>query len=352
MSTVTRQDAGPAWALPEFLDLDLGGTGIPGEGRDASSDVDGAGGLAPRSATRTVGGRRAVGSAGVPIPDTAAQIVVRRLPASARSYGAHEQHAGRFLLRREGGRTVVLHTFRVTEVDDDLGDAIAHDLIRPGLLPGDPCTAFEAVFVGVVASLHEDPAVAWRAFYANTIRALLRPPTRQGTGAVATFAPIYRLAAGLVVGHRVLDVGSCFGFFPLLLGRDPSLRVTGSDLLPGTAALASRMAADRGSSVRFEPLDITTRTPHRAGAFDTVTMLHVLEHLPARMNRLVLHELTRLAARRVVVAVPLERTPDPAYGHRQAFDADGLLALARGLRGWHARTATMRGGWLVLDRKD
>ena len=50
-----------------------------------------------------------------------------------------------------------------------------------------------------------------------------------------------------------------------------------------------------------------------------------------------------------VVAVPVEKRPDPVFGHVQVFDARSLLAL--GARtGRRCRTLQADGAWLVLDR--
>ena len=145
-------------------------------------------------------------------------------------------------------------------------------------------------------------------------------------------------------------MGSCFGFLPLLAAeRNPRLRVIGTDLVPATAALAGRIAGARGSRARFAAADLLA-LPAGDQAVDTVLAVHVLEHLPARMTAPALAQLCRVAARRVVVAVPLEEVPDPAFGHLQAFSLPGLARLGAGARGWSHTVRAADGGWLVLDR--
>jgi hypothetical protein len=80
-----------------------------------------------------------------------------------------------------------------------------------------------------------------------------------------------------------------------------------------------------------------------------VLAVHVLEHLPAEACHLALAQLCRVARRRVVIAVPLEETPDPTFGHRQAFDLPRLASIGDA-PGWSRAVYTSDGGWLVLDR--
>jgi SAM-dependent methyltransferase len=165
------------------------------------------------------------------------------------------------------------------EVSNELADHIAAELVPLGLVPDG--AAFERVFVDAVLSTQPDPDRAWAAFYANTMRRL-RHADGAGTGSVATFARIYERALSLVRGTTVLDVGSCFGFLPLLAAeRDPRLNVIGTDLVPAAAALAGRISRACGGRARFAAADLLA-LPAGDQAVDTVLAVHVLEHLPAR----------------------------------------------------------------------
>ena len=208
-------------------------------------------------------------------------------------------------------------------ISNELAGHIAAELGPLGLVPDGP--AFERVFVDTVQATHPDPVQAWNLFYGNTMRRLRRPDPG-GTGSVATFARIYDHVMSLIRGTTVLDVGSCFGFLPLLAAdRDPRLRVVGTDLVPSAVALAGRIARAQGSRARFAAADLLA-LPVADEAVDTVLAVHVLEHLPAEVSALALAQLRRVARHRVVVAVPLEEAPDPTFGHVQAFD---LARLAR-----------------------
>jgi SAM-dependent methyltransferase len=156
----------------------------------------------------------------------------------------------------------------------------------------------------------------------------------------------------LVCGTTVLDVGSCFGFLPLLAAeRDPRLRVIGTDLVPAAAVLAGHISRAHGSRTRFAAADLLT-LPVGDEAVDTVLAVHVLEHLPAEVSAVALEQMRRVARRRVVIAVPLEDVPNPTFGHVQAFDLPRLAWIGANseIPGWSQEVHAADGGWLVLDR--
>lgn len=233
-----------------------------------------------------------------------------------------------------------------SRISNELTDQIAAELAPLGLVPDAP--AFEQIFVDAVLAGHPDPVQAWTAFYANTLRRLRRPDP-SGTGSLATFARIYAHVLSLIRGTTVLDVGCCFGFLPLLVAeRSPWLRVIAADLVPAAAALASRICRTRGDRTRFLAADLLA-LPIADETVDTVLAIHVLEHLPAEACGPALAQLRRVARRRVVIAVPLEETPDPTFGHLQAFDLPRLAGTGD-VPGWSRAVHAADGGWLVLDR--
>jgi SAM-dependent methyltransferase len=231
-------------------------------------------------------------------------------------------------------------------ISNELADHIAAELVPLGLVPDG--STFEQIFVDTVLASHPDPMQAWAAFYGNTIRRLRRPDSC-GTDSLATFARIYAHVLSLIRGITVLDVGCCFGFLPLLVAeRYPQLRVVGTDLVPATAALASRISRARGGRSRFLAADLLA-LPVADEAVDTVLAVHVLEHLPPEACRPALTQLRRVARHRVVIAVPLEETPDPTFGHVQAFSLSRLASIGDAA-GWSRTVHAADGGWLVLDR--
>jgi hypothetical protein len=270
-------------------------------------------------------------------------------PVLAALDGLHTERTRSFLVFRQPSSSLVVHSISDGAVDNDIGQLVADELVRPGLVRGE--AAFERCFAGIVESTAPSPHAAWRRFYANTLRALRRrrddhPPR----GPIATFERIYEHAEQLARGRSLLDVGSCFAFFPMLLAATGEMRVTASDTNPATVALARRMAGEFDLPVAFAIADLTRQLPFEVASFDTVTALHVLEHLPADQSHVALERLCRVARRRVVTAVPLEESPDEVYGHRQAFDLDLLAALGSCVPGWRGHAHEHLGGWLVLDR--
>ena len=266
-----------------------------------------------------------------------------------RRTGPHLAHDDRstfctshFCTHRRGGVLHVAHGLRPDELSDDLAELLASELDDAGLLRGQP--EFEAVFTGVVQSVLDDGAgdAAWLRFYCNTLERL-----EHGT---AAFAPVHEHAASLVVGTELLDVGSCFGFFPLRMAS-VGLKVTATDLSKPTMALLERMCIPLRLPVRTLGCNATD-VPLADGAADTVTVLHLLEHLDEATAGAVLDEALRLARRRVIVAVPFEDVPRACYGHVQRFDVATLrgVADARRTLGVRASVHEFHGGWLILDR--
>ncbi|MDB5066395.1 MAG: Methyltransferase domain [Chloroflexi bacterium] len=236
-------------------------------------------------------------------------------------------------------------------VDNDLGDHLVSELGPLGLVVD--VRSFERAFVSVV--LRGAPTVdeAWARFYRNTLRGLrdLAPLKERMAGTIATFARIYRQVADLVLGASVVDVGSCFGFLPLLLcERSPDLTVVGVDISPPMVALAGQNASGRASRTRFVAAD-GARLPFGDATVGTVVAAHVLEHLPASRGTAVVTEMARVARERVIVTVPLENTPAPVYGHVRAFSLDTLRAMAPAA-GWRSSVWESDGGWLLADRAE
>jgi hypothetical protein len=253
-----------------------------------------------------------------------------------------------FRLCRRGRRIEVGHRIRPGQLDNDLAGLLAGELFAPGWLSGPDI--FERVFTGVVRSCVDGPLSAWKVFYGNTLARILacwRNPEAGTHSSIAGFAPVYRRTAELVAPGSVLDVGSCFGFLPLLLAREPQYSVTASDLSGGTMRLLGTVATARG--LRLDALTCdAARVPLPDRSVDTVTVIHVLEHLEPAHGDAVVGEALRLARRRVVIAVPFEDEPTAAYGHVRCFDHPQLVRLGRST-GRPFTVSTYHGGWLVME---
>ncbi len=82
---------------------------------------------------------------------------------------------------------------------------------------------------------------------------------------------------------------------------------------------------------------------------DTVSLIHLLEHLDAHGVEAALSEALRVARRRVVVAVPFEEEPSPPhFGHRLRLTEKELHSLANSVAHSGAEVFVDHGGWLVL----
>ncbi|MBK8211127.1 MAG: methyltransferase domain-containing protein [Rhodospirillales bacterium] len=279
---------------------------------------------------------------------------------------------------------LVVHDFTPEQIDNNVGAYVADELlpllgrVRPtssmppsGYAYSEQET-FERYVGAIVRSMDGNERRAWHRFYDNTLAALRGPAPNpattlndpNGNDFVATFRAIYARVAELVsevAADSILDVATCFGFLPLYLAGGGNgeagtpRRIAGCDLNPALVALACDYRRQHRvpgvAFVRADILDgraIRELDPDGAG-FDVVTAIHLLEHLTADETVRAMDTLWALTARRLIVAVPFEATPDRRFGHRQVFDRESLLALAR-CANRPPRYFEHHGGWLVIDR--
>jgi hypothetical protein len=268
-------------------------------------------------------------------------VRVRRRVGPHRSHQHDAVCTRRFCVQRSPALLTVEHDLTPAELSDDLAVLLAEELVDIGALRGQP--EFELVFTGVVRSTVDGSMPAWLRFYRNSLERLEAGET--------AFAPVHQRAASLVAGRRVVDLGSCFGFFPLRLSGN-GIAVTATDLSGPTMTLLDLASRSLGRPLRTVRCNAAT-VPMPDGSAHTVTALHLLEHLDDRTIDAVLGEALRLARHRVVLAVPFEDEPRECYGHIQRFDLDRLRRLGAELCDRHpGLTATVdefHGGWLVLD---
>jgi ubiquinone/menaquinone biosynthesis C-methylase UbiE len=163
------------------------------------------------------------------------------------------------------------------------------------------------------------------------------------------FARIHRRALSLLSGSSVLEVGSCFGLFALQCVQDGFV-VDACDICPGAVERLAHASARL--RLPLTPCIGDARAlPYLDGSVDTVTLVHLLEHLQPGDVTAAITEAVRVARRRVVIAVPFEIEPSAHFGHLVSLTVDDLLTWAvpwvrSGLR---ASVFTDCGGWLVLD---
>ncbi|MCS6882676.1 MAG: class I SAM-dependent methyltransferase [Oscillochloridaceae bacterium] len=296
--------------------------------------------------------------------------LARNLPATAGS-----QHFTVYRLEpaphtpAAGPELVVVHTFRPEQIDNNLGFYVANELlpllsVARGRLPEpssaddpfvhDQQTLFEQCVGAIVRSMDGDERRAWHRFYVNSLAALERAMQSDQPAAdfIGPFAVIYRRLMDLARGASLLDAGTCFGFLPLLMASrgGPPDTIVGCDLDAALVGFANAYARRAGlANVRFAVADLLGDDLARLGCFDTVTCVHVLEHLTPAQTLTALRALWQLTARRLIVTVPLEEQPDPRFGHRQTFTTERLAILGRELGG-RFQTFELHGCWLVADR--
>jgi len=273
----------------------------------------------------------------------ASGVRVRRRVGSHRAHrGRHWVCTPRFCTSRRGGVLDIVHDLRPEELSDELAVMLAEELDDIGVLNGQ--TEFELVFTGIVRSTVDGAMPAWLRFYRNSLDRLER--------GVAAFAPVHEHAAALLVGSRLVDLGSCFGYLPLRLAAS-GMDVVATDLSAPTMDLLARVSTTLRRPVQTICCDAAS-VPLPDQDADTVTVVHLLEHLTPAVAGDVIEEAMRLARRRVVVAVPFEDEPRACYGHIQRFDIAALRGLAAQVQRRHpgvrAGVHDYHGGWLILDR--
>ncbi|MGB2718188.1 MAG: mycofactocin oligosaccharide methyltransferase MftM [Rhodococcus sp. (in: high G+C Gram-positive bacteria)] len=249
-------------------------------------------------------------------------VVVRRIPGLE------------FDAARTGSTVQVGHGLTSAEIGERLVSIVTAQARHVGLSQRE----FELVLVGIVRSTVSDPIDAWATYYRNSLDELL-------SGA-AEFAPVHERAESLAVGS-VLDLGSCFGFFPLRLAMKGH-SVTATDLSAGTMRLLATVAPHLGVTLDTTVCDAAD-VPVADNSVDTVTALHLLEHVDADTGFRIVTEALRIARSRVVIAVPFETETTACHGHVRTFDGAALVELGRST-GAQFQTAEHHGGWLVIDK--
>ncbi|GAA2367550.1 mycofactocin oligosaccharide methyltransferase MftM [Gordonia sp. LUNF6] len=236
----------------------------------------------------------------------------------------------------QDGSISLVHNFTPTTLRDDTLVGALSSLVDIGALAGQ--AEFEAAAVEIIQTSGPTASQGWKAFYDNTLRSL-----SDGT---AAFAPIHRRARSLVEGESVLEVGSCFGFLAIQFARD-GRAVSACDVSPGAISLLDDASRRYGLSVNCEVADATA-LPYPSASVDTVTLIHLLEHLESAEVLAAVSEALRVARRTVVIAVPLEETPSEHFGHRQRVTMETLHSWADQVAHAGAEVFADHGGWLVL----
>lgn len=259
-------------------------------------------------------------------------VAVRRMGSPPAGF----QRCGALSWRRRATGVEIVHPFDRSSISDSAMVAGLVGLVESGVIAGQ--LAFEDAAVGMIRSAASTEESSWAAFYDNSIAEL-----RAGT---SPFGPVHRRACSLLRGRSVLEVGSCFGFFALQCAED-GYAVSACDISPGAIGHLRRAARRRATPVEAVVGDATD-LPFATDSSDTVTLIHLLEHLDPQGVLDALGEALRVARRRVVVAVPFEEHPSEHFGHLTRLRVDDLVGWADQVRHAGAEIFTDHGGWLVL----
>lgn len=265
-------------------------------------------------------------------PTTPRQILVGRsssAPAQSRP----------FVWSLTGDVLEIHHRLDASSISDSTMIDGLTPLVVSGVLDGRE--AFEAAAVQVIASSGATADQGWDAFYDNSVAEL-----RTGR---SPFSSVHQRARNLVRGS-VLEVGCCFGFLAIQLAEDGHA-VSACDITSGAIDHLARHAQRRGTPVRAVVGDATA-LPFADNSVDTVTLIHVVEHLTETDAIRAISEAVRVATERVVVAVPFEDEPSEHYGHLVRLTEADLHRWADDTEHAGAEIFTDHGGWLVLTPPD
>ena len=265
--------------------------------------------------------------------------------------------------KRSSNQCVVMHTFKTSEIDADLICFIADELASFGLV--NSAKEFGAALFAVMASTFPPPRdqpMIWQRFCLNTLGKLREHiahplPTPPVVSYIFPFATIYRRVFELFTGQSLLDVGCSFGFLPVLIAEQvPNTCIMGCDSNPDALGFSTALADAAGMHhVGFSLQDVRNATLRCLGTFDTVTALHVLEHLPEGDMPVTFTHLLQVTSKRLIVAVPFEEKVQAVYGHQQVFTLEKLHAWGKwcidALGGaGHYWCEEVMGGMLIVDR--
>lgn len=261
-------------------------------------------------------------------------------------------------------QAILLHLFRQEEANADLICFIENELPSSGIIPS--MHEFGATLFAVLASMYpapRDQQAIWLHFCLNSLNSLrdsIAHPLKSVSvqvSYIAPFAAIYRRIFELVSGRSLLDVGCSFGFFPVLMAeRDQSMHIVGSDVSLDAISFSTTLAAaTEVQSTTFHQIDVLSHDFPKLGHFDTVTAIHLLEHLSEEDTQTALDHLLQTAKKRLLIAVPYEQQAQALYGHHQTFTPEKLhqwgkwcvVRLEGKGKYWYEE---LMGGLLVVER--
>jgi len=262
-------------------------------------------------------------------------------------------------------KVMLVHRLTLKEIDNNIGYHLMQELAPRGLMASD--RDFGAALIGVViATLPNNPVLAWDHFSLNTLQCL-RVQLNDSSSAIGqsdfitTFAQIYRRLFSLKVGSSLLDVGCACAFWPILVAERTQAshgRIVGVDSRSDAIALSNNLAANtKMTHIEFIESDLLTPEFPQVGMFDMVTAIALLEHLSEEQLPQAFRHLLKVTRQRLIISVPYEEQATLAYGHQQTFTPDKLANWGKWCveqlegygRYWYEE---VMGGLLVIEKCD
>ncbi len=254
-------------------------------------------------------------------------------------YQAQETPHCLLLTRPQEPSTILVHGFAPETSLDQLAQALEEELTPLGVLTRRE--RLDELLAGVIGSMQYtgDLCRVWNALGASTlphVLTFLRQASALAlpdTASLSMAALLYQRVGELCVGEQFLDVGCQSGFFSVLLAqrRPFVVEVVGVDRDESAFAVGQKLAAERHlRTVRFVQADLLSDLFPALGQFDTVTALHVLDHLPEAQTTRALTHLLRVTRHRLIIAVPYAAgTPEAEGCHQQWFSREKLEAMGQ-----------------------
>lgn len=230
-------------------------------------------------------------------------------------------------------QSIIMHVLTQSQVDADIICVVADELASCRVFT--TAKTYGATLFAILASTCPAPrtqSAVWRLFCLNTLakfQSLITSPSQEVPECVShitSFARIYRRVFELCCGHSFLDVGTSFGFLPVLFAKNTAFtRIVGCDNEPDILDIARDLAiVTEVQRPTFTVQDLLDEDFAHVGRFDTVTAIHLLEHLTEQQLPVALAHLLEVTSHRLIVAVPYEETPQANYGHVQRFTPQKL----------------------------
>ena len=276
----------------------------------------------------------------------------------------HETQHFLFAHMPDTQKITLVHQFTHDKLDNNIGQYLMHELAPHGLMTSE--SDFGAALIGVVNSTNpHNPADAWGVFSINTLQLLREkihnPPTELNEQSFITpFAHIYRYLFAQKAGTSLLDVGCACAFWPLLVAEQEKgkhERIVGVDNRQDAITLSRNMASlAHIHDVEFIQSDLLSPEFTQLGHFDTVTAIHLIEHISEDQLHQALANLLAVTKRKLIIAVPYEHQAEVAYGHKQVFSHKKLEELGNWCVAQMGRKGIsfcedVMGGILVVERR-